>query len=164
MAVIQDAAFEGTLDIATLRDYLSRDRSVINRPGGKRNVTPLAAGCWNGKPHVVNALLNEGADPNALSPHNRTPLYFVTHRSPSANRCAIVQALISAKADVDKPCDDEGNTPLMNAIFQTRDEEVVQLLLDNGAKKTQKNARAETPEILAEKYRVSLQKPEPKVR
>lgn len=129
----------------------------------RTNVTQLAAACWNGDLQTVKMLLAQGADPNGLSPHNRTPLYFVTHRSPRANRSAIVQSLLDAGADVDKRCDDENNTPLMNAISQIRDKDVIQLLINNGASKSLKNIREEVPKSLAEKHHIVLMDAETKV-
>jgi hypothetical protein len=152
MATIQDEAFNGTLDSTKLNSYLAADASIIDNIGGTFNVTPLAAACMSGRLDVVKLLLQRKAYPNVPSPHNRTPLYFATTRAPPKDRSAIVEALINSGAKVDLVCDSDGNTPLMNAISQARDKNLVQLLVDKGASLAPENNQKETAEILAKKY------------
>jgi hypothetical protein len=148
MSTIQDEAFDGTLDDTKLKNYLAADPSVIDRVGGSRQLTPLAAACSGGRLSVVKLLLGQKAKPDALSPHNRTPFFYATS-------APIVQALISGGAKIDLPCDDDGNTPIMNAIVQLRDKDIVTLLFDNSASLAPKNSRGDTAETLAKKNGMS---------
>jgi len=141
MSVIQDA-WNNQLKSAILEAYLANDKGVINSTapinidGYTITVTPLAAACCRGHLDVVKLLLDKKADPNATSQYGCTPLYFATTHTPPPDRSAIIQALISAGADVNLPCDDEMNVPLMHAITHIKDKEVVHLLVDNGALRT----------------------------
>ena len=89
---------------------------------------------------MVKHLLSYGADPNFPSLYDQTPLFWITdHRCTalSVTRCAIIRELVSGtnglQADVDKPCDDDKNTALMNAIVQLKDEAVIEQLIECGA-------------------------------
>jgi len=151
MASIHDDARNGTLTAASLKKYLDNDPKSIDLPGGRDNVTPLAAACKGGHLAIVRLLLAQSADPDALSPHDRTPLFFATSRSPTRNRAAIVAVLLDAGADIDAcSYDDDLYTPLMNAIAQTRDKDVIIELVDRGASLTMENANKETAQKLAE--------------
>ena len=143
-------AWNGTLTGDHLKKYLASDRSIIDTPGGDNSVTPLAAACWRGHLDIVKLLLHEGANPDAISPQNRTPLFYLTRRSPPRNRLDIVRALLDAGANVDK-CYPENNlnTPLMNAIAVVTDKEVVHELLKRGASLTATNAQGQTAKMLA---------------
>lgn len=154
MPTIHDEAWHGHLTAATLKKYVESDRSIIDRAGGIKNITPLAAACWQGHLDVVKVLLSGGANPNALSPSSRTPLFYVTTQSRPSNRFAILRALINANVNIDMPCDKDGNTPLMNAISQTKDDRIVRELIDRNASVTTKNAKGETAQTLAEMHRM----------
>lgn len=151
MANLHDDCWRGTLTLDRLSLYLSV--TDIDSIGGLKNVTPLAAACWQGHLDVVALLLDNPyklADPDALSPRNRTPLYYATTQSPPYNRSAIVQWLLKAGADPESCSSEDGlRTPLMNAITEVRDKDVVRELLDRGASVSTRNARGETPLILA---------------
>ena len=155
MSTIHEDAWNNQLKPATLQRYLANDKAVIdstapiNVDGYTVTVTPLAAACCRGHLDVVKLLLDQKADPNAPSQDGCTPLYFATTHTPPPDRSSIVQALISAGADVNLPCDDEMNVPLTNAITHIKDKEVVHLLVDNGA------LRTETEEALAMKHGMS---------
>ena len=144
-------AWNGTLTRDLLKTYLALDPSIINTPGGDKSVTPLAAASWRGHLDAVKLLLREGANPNAISPKKRTPLFYLTKRSPDRNRLGIVRALLDAGANVDE-CYPENdlNTPLMNAIGVVADKEVVHELLKRGASLTARNAHGQTAKMLAE--------------
>lgn len=153
MSNIHDESWKGTLTPSSLKAFIANNPSIINSKGGIKDVTPLAAACWGGHVKVVKLLLKEGADPNAPSPHQRTPFYFVTTRTPPENRGAIVQALINKDVNlVNIPCDENGNTPLMNAISQIKDKEVIHELVDHGAILDKKNKKDQTAETLAKKH------------
>ena len=155
MSTIQDEAFNGTLTAASLDS--GSNLSMIDREGGNIKLTPLAAACSGGHLDTVKLLISRKANPNARSPHNLTPLYFVTSRnSRPKNRAAIVQALIDAGANVNLPCDEDQNTPLMNAIVEIRDDkDVVHLLVDNNASTTQVNRYNRNAKMLADQYKMA---------
>ena len=135
-------ALNGTLTKGRLLNYLENDPSIINSPGGQYNVTALAGACSNGHLDIVQLLLAHGADPNALSPKNHTPLFYATSRSPRRNRYAIVRALLDARADVDE-C-----------------KEVVDELLSQGPSLTATNAQGLITEVMAEGLGLDLRQPQ----
>jgi Ankyrin repeats (3 copies) len=156
MPTIQDKAEDGSLNATDLQANIKQ----INEVGGNVKLTPLAAACKGGHLRVVKLLLEHNADPDKRSPppQERTALFYATARtSAPTDRLAIVQALIS-KADINLACDEDGNTPLMNAIVQMRAREdfpVVHLLVDNNASQTQPNKQRETARTLADAYKMS---------
>jgi hypothetical protein len=142
-------AWDGTLVADRLKGYLKNDPYFINSAGGEHDITPLAAAVWKGHLDIVKLLLNYGADSNALSPKNRSPLFYATTRSPPENRSAIVRALLRAGAEVDQcHAEDNFNTPLMNAITLFRDKDVVHELLTHGASLTIQNGDGRTAGML----------------
>ncbi|KAL6305480.1 hypothetical protein BKA93DRAFT_824895 [Sparassis latifolia] len=147
---LHDDAFSGQLTAENLRRYLQYDRSIIDEPGGFANLTPLAAASFHGHLDVVKLLLDHVANPDALSPGNRTALFYVTSRKVRCNQLAIVRALLDAGAKIDKCYDDDGrNTPLMNAIQQLGDKEIVHELVNRGASLTLTNLEGETIKMIA---------------
>ena len=138
MANLHDDSWRGTLTEDRLKRYLVN--SKIDSLGGPKNITPLAAACWQGHLAVVTLLLDNPhqlADPNAPSPPGRTPLFYATKFSPKTDRAAIVHALLKAGASPNAGSDvDGGNTPLMNAIAEVKDRDVVRELLDRGASRS----------------------------
>ena len=143
-------AWNGTLTERNLERYLADDPSCVDNPGSEHSVTPLAAACIRGQLDVVRLLLRYRADPNALSPKRRTPLFYTTSTSEGRNRPAIVRALLEAGANVDECYAENGfNTPLMNAITLISDQDVVDELLNHGASLSAKDIAKQTVEMLA---------------
>ncbi|PCH42936.1 hypothetical protein WOLCODRAFT_164112 [Wolfiporia cocos MD-104 SS10] len=145
MANIHDEAWRGNLTANRLKDYTKLDSSVIDTPGGRKSLTPLAAACYRGHPNIVQLLLNNPyclPDVDAPSLHNRSPLFYATRYCPPQSRRLIVRALLDAGADVNACSDfaDGGYTPLMNAVAYTRDKELIHMLLDHGASPFIKNS------------------------
>lgn len=103
------------------------------RLGGRhRTRTPLhVATDWPGYfpngPQVVRLLLKAGADPNARSPGDETPLHWAA----SSDDSDVADALIEGGADVDAP-DGSIGTPLANAVGYGC-WNVARLLVDRGA-------------------------------
>ena len=142
---IHDSAYDGSLTLSQLRRHISTNPSSLNEIGGNIDLTPLCAACLGGHLHVVKHLLACGADPNAVSNYECTPLFYITDpgsrsKASSGTRCAIIRELISGrhglKADLDAPCDDDKNTPLMNVILQLKDKAVIKELVESGASLT----------------------------
>ncbi|GBE84699.1 hypothetical protein SCP_0606790 [Sparassis crispa] len=153
MDALCDDALSGKLTAESLQRYLQPDRSIINKYGGTRNLTPLAAASLHGHLDIVELLLDNFANPNAVSANNRTPLFYVTSRKVPRDQLAIVRALLHGNAKVDECYDNDGrNTPLMNAIQQLRDKDIVHELVDRGASLTLRNSKGKTAEDLAKEY------------
>ena len=158
---IHDSAYDGSLTLSQLKRHCSNNpSSSLNTIGGKIKLTPLCAACLGGHLDIVKHFLTCGADPNVPSSHARTPLFFITDSQSKASpaaRCAIIRELISGKhglkADLDKPCDNERNTPLMNAIIQLQDKSVIEELVESGASLTiQHYPTQKTAKELGEDY------------
>ena len=157
---IHDSAHDGTLTLSQLKKYCSTNpSSSLNTIGGKVKLTPLCAACLGGHLDVVKHFLTCGADPNIPSSHGRTPLFLIVDSQSKASRaarCAIIQELISGKhglkADLDKQCDEERNTPLMNAIM-LKDKVIIEKLVESGASLTIQHYPAQkTAKELGEEY------------
>ena len=143
-------AWNGTLTENCLKNYLADDPSCIDTPGGDKSVTPLAAACMTGRLDIVQLLLHHSANPNALSPRKRTPLFYATSTRQERDRLAIIRTLLEAGANVDECYAESGfNTPLMNAITLISDEDVVKELLKHGASPIAKDVTGQTVEMLA---------------
>ena len=157
---IHDSAYDGSLTLSQLRRHISTNPSSLNEIGGNIDLTPLCAACLGGHLDVVKHLLTCGADPNAVSSYERTPLFYITDprsNASSAMRCAIIRELISRKsglkADLDAPCDDDKNTPLMNVIIQLKDKVVIKELVESGASLTVRHyPRQKTAKELGEEH------------
>ncbi|KAF5316738.1 hypothetical protein D9619_006771 [Psilocybe cf. subviscida] len=128
-------AFNGTLADANLQFYLKRDGpSCLDKPGGDQGFTSLSAACVTGRLATVQLILQNGANPNALSSQKRTPLFLATSTKETRDRCAIVRTLLEAGASVDDAYVETGHaTPLMNAVAVSCDRDVVVELLKHGA-------------------------------
>jgi len=149
MGSLYDEAAQGTLNIDRLKRYLNNP-SALRAVGGPDSLTPLAAACVGGHLATVRLLLENGADPNGLSSRNRTPLFLATTASIPRNRAAIVRALLDGHAKVDLCYPETGkNTPLMSAILECKDKEVIHELVDHGASLTKENLARKTARQLA---------------
>jgi Ankyrin repeats (3 copies) len=153
---IWDDSLKNSLDQTRLSKYLLQDKTRINRIGGTdssgkaKHLTPLAAACSGGHIKVVELLLKNGALANAPCTHGRTALYHATVDCPDQNRLAIVKALIKANADVNEVYAEYGkSTPLMNAIEEVNDKEVMRALVDANANPKAENEMRRTPEMMA---------------
>lgn len=90
-------------------------------------------------------LLREGADVNARDSKGEVALHFAARE----HHPGIVRALLDAGATVDSQ-DNEGNTPLGNAVYESRGRgDVIQLLVARGAAKDLKNNHGVSPIELA---------------
>ena len=101
-------------DVGTLKSLLAQDSSLLNARDSDGS-TPLHCATWKGHPGVVAALLEAGADVNAVNQNEHwgtTPLHAAAH----ANQAAIAQMLLDHGADV-KAKDVEGRTPMFHTTF-----------------------------------------------
>lgn len=96
--------------------------------------TRMAAARWEGRPMLcyaqsaaaVNALLGNGADPDAVT-RDGTPVLVA---AVAAKRAGVVRALLAAGANTNA-CDSWSSTPLISAAL-SGNEEMVKLLLEEG--------------------------------
>lgn len=89
--------------------------------------TPLMRAAWQGEHEVVEALLSQGADPDAVNDEGNIALWFAClHGGP-----ATILRLIQAGTPIDH-ANDDGITCLMQAAASGR-LEVVYMLLSQGA-------------------------------
>jgi uncharacterized protein len=122
-------------DLTALGQLLADHPGLESAPLGGRHSTrtPLhIATDWPGYfpngPQVVRLLTEAGADPNARSPGDETPLHWAA----SSDDSDVANALIDAGADVDAP-DGSIGTPLANAVGYGC-WHVARLLVDRGAR------------------------------
>ncbi len=91
-------------------------------------------------------LLKGGADPNLLDNHHCAPLHYAS----AGFETDLAKLLLENGANID-PQDDDGNTPLSNAVFNSDGHgELITLLLTSGADRNLKNAYEVSPKDLAE--------------
>src|SRR5215471_1350523 len=101
-------------DADTVRILLDSDAQLLSARD-KDDSTPLHCAVWKGHLAVVNALLEAGADVNAVNQNDHwgnTPLHAAAH----ANHAAIAEVLIQRGANLDAR-DTNGRTPLDHTSF-----------------------------------------------
>jgi len=117
--------------------------------------TPFALAAQAGDTAVMRILLDAGADPKLTTKEGTTPLMLAaglgrnlsyTMMTPE-RELAACKMLLDLGADVNA-VNDAGNTAL-HAAAHMRDEPLIQLLVDHGAKLNVKNRDGETPLAIA---------------
>ena len=94
----------------------------------------------------IARLIAEGCDPNQQDKNEWTPLHFAAQEY----SLEAVKALLAVGAVVDA-VDSNGNTPLSNAVFNSKGEgSVILALLEAGADPDKKNHHGVSPRELAE--------------
>lgn len=135
----------GYLEIAKiLIDHCASVDFLIDEGG-----TPLMAACSKTRPHLVELLLSNGADPNKKGLNGRSPLkcVFQPNVIRVEDQLICIQLLAKHGAIVDAAADD-GTTPLMSAAwFGNR--EGVEALLSLGANSSLRDSRGRTAAMLA---------------
>ena len=100
---------------------------------------------------LVNTLISNGADVNEKDNNSFSPLHYATQEFSTKKECfEITKILLQAGANIEAR-DENGNTPLSNAVYWFRgDPSLVNLLLEKGADKFNKNNYGVSPYSLAE--------------
>jgi ankyrin repeat protein len=97
--------------------------------------TLLMEAVVKGDHELVDILIERGADVNIRDQRNWTALHFAAQ----ANDLVSVRKLVEHRAEINAQ-DDFGNTPIANAVFNSRGKgEVIQFLLTHGADRSKKN-------------------------
>jgi ankyrin repeat protein len=117
-----------------------------SRPGvDEYGRTPLHYAAGDGDAGAAQQLLAAGADPNLQDDDGWSPLHFAAQ----ASSAPVAQLLLAAGAQVDSR-DSWGNTPLAKAVFNSRgDGSLILVLRAAGANPTALNHHGVSPLSLA---------------
>jgi len=130
-------------DLTAVKILAEQDEPVdeLDREGR----TPLFYAIQNGSLPLAAELISLGANVNAQDNNLEGPLHFAAR----AYNLEATKLLIDHGAEVDLK-DRQGNTPLSNAVFESRGREpVIKYLLQSGADRSAKNNHGVSPEELA---------------
>ena len=140
---LSEAAF--VCDFVRVRELLHRGADVNVRDEDGR--TPLFSAVLGGSVGLVGLLLESGAQINARDKEGWTALHFAAQE----HEPEIARLLVARGADVNAR-DEDGASVLWRAVFSAAGRpEIVQFLLQNGAKDDLANKAGETPRQLAER-------------
>ena len=118
-----------------------KDRPGVDRYGR----TPLHQAAADGDVLLSDELLKNGANPNAQDDNGWTPLHFAAQAV-----CAPVAELLIKSGAKTELRDSFGNSPLWRAVFSSREDgSVIILLLAAGADPLAKNTSDVSPVALA---------------
>jgi ankyrin repeat protein len=148
---LAEAAF--VCDFIRVRELLHRGADPNARDEDQR--TPLISAVLGGSVGLVGLLLESGADLNAGDSEGFTALHFAAQEYETE----IVRILVARGANVNAQ-DNDGASVLWRAVFASAGrDEVVQHLLQNGAKPDLPNHAGETPRQLAERMGTRVMEP-----
>ncbi|KAK4112069.1 hypothetical protein N656DRAFT_829416 [Canariomyces notabilis] len=159
MDTLLNHCMSGTLTPTLLRSQLSSSSNPepdskphldINAIHPTKGITLLIAAIFKSHPTTVSLLLSTGhANRNTSSRDGVTPLCWATTAT-LKHHAQIVSLLLNAGADVDGTCETLRNeTPFMLTLCESRDTEVIKLLVEAGASFTAPSKKGETVEDVA---------------
>lgn len=128
------ATFGGHEDIVRLLLQKDADVNGINKIGE----TPLHIAVLRGYRNIIGLLIRSGAKKDVVDEFGRTPLSVAI----CTKNMSVITDLLRYGVDVEKSHDD--STPLIDAC-NSGDEDMVRLLVHNGANVTAKNSNGYTP-------------------
>jgi len=137
---IFDLCRKGDLD--SVRKIISADPSAI-LSRSERGSTPLHFACFSERPEMVEYLLEQGAEVNAVN----DPLYTPLHYASQVKQPEILRLLLSNRADIMMETR-EGEMPLHMAA-SSADIEAVKILLEYGSPVDATDSRERTPLLLS---------------
>lgn len=138
---LREAAF--VCDFARVRDLLARGADPNVRDDDQR--TPLHQAVLGNSAGLVGLLIESGADVNAKDDQGFTPLHFAAQEYAPV----IASVLVGKGADIEAR-DADGASVLWRAVAAARGrEEIVRLLLEQGARDDVPNFAGVTPRELA---------------
>ncbi|PGH33752.1 hypothetical protein GX50_03409 [[Emmonsia] crescens] len=134
MTLHTDAA-AGALTSTTLASYLNRsdiNEQCKEKGKGTIGLTALALAAKNGHVEVVRLLFSHGAEADAISSQNQTPLWIVTTEGRGPRRAEVVELLLQrgANARFSHPELNKSSKPLENELMNLKDPDVIQLLVE----------------------------------
>ena len=119
-------------DTMTIHLLLSKGFDINERPWG---FTPLMYAARSANWPAIFCLLNNGADANIPDPINMSILLWAAEQ----NNLEAVKALVKKTKDINAADSIAGMTLLMWAVYNEHDNpQIIQILLDNGAKVNRK--------------------------
>ena len=150
-----DSIIMSAVDLARRNNNL-RDTEVIRRLEEEAKNSELAKKrdfdfielCKTGSLQKINDAIENGANVNARSEHERTPLMLVAGDS---SKLEVIITLINAGADVSRR-DEYGWTPLMQAASHNSNPEAITIIVKAGAYINANDNAGFTPLMLAAGY------------
>ncbi|TFB04047.1 Putative ankyrin repeat domain-containing protein [Trichoderma ghanense] len=137
MTTLHEAAAQGNLErlVSLLESSKAADPEFnIDQPDG-RGRTALSHAASRGHPHVVQFLLEQGAEVNAQDKKGRTALWHAAQSHASVSRqqrIATVEALLEKEANPNIPASDDDSTALSKFV-EHREPAAIKLLRHYGA-------------------------------